>query len=253
MYNTVSHSTKQRNQLAFVVLDDEAPGGSLHRIDTSNNYTTEELANDLYFANGLAVSTDGSSIYVSETSAARIRKYDIESGMLEPFLDDIPVLTDNILVQDGEILVPGYTRNDTMEELMTNFSLLETFLEQDPAVVAAEFAAMIAPHGNLLVYDEATGNLKERIFQAERGKFTSASSAHKLGDGYLVGSSFFPGATWFKVTPPSTSDTSSSSSSSEDETEDKTIFSSAEENKNFQIMVCMFLSAVGTTAMLLIV
>ena len=216
----------------------------MHRLDISNNFESEELASDLYFANGLTTSTDGSYIYVSETSAARIRRFNIESGVLEPFLDDIPVLTDNILVQDGEILVPGYTRNNTMEAIMTDFTALDEFLAQGPSVVGPAFASMIAPHGNLLIYDEASGNLKERIFQGKGAKFTSASSAHKLGDGYLVGSSFFPGATWFRVV-----------SSEDEEGEEPTVvgeddaLSSAQQRFH---MGYIFVAFIGATALLFI-
>ena len=248
LYYTVSHSTKQRDQLPYVVLDDDAPGGTLHRLDTSNNYEMEELASGIYFANGLAASTDGLSIYVSETSAARIRRYEIETGILKPFLDDIPVLTDNILVQDGDLLVPGYTRNATMEALMTNLTALEEFLAQGPGVVGPAFSAMVAPHGNLLIYDEATGNLKERIFQGSGGKFVRASSAHKLGDGYLVGSSFFPGATWFRLAPTDEESTETGDGSTEEE-EEEVPSSAAKSHIGF-----MFLAAVvgaGATAMML--
>ena len=242
LYYTVSHDTVQRNELPYVVLDNMAPSGSLHRLDLSNNYESEELASDLYFANGLTVSSDESFIYVSETTAARIRRFNIESGVLESFLDDIPVLTDNILVQDGEILVPGYTRNATMEALMTDLTALDEFLAQGPSVVGPAFASMIAPDGNLLIYDEASGNLKQRIFQGKGGKFTSASSAHKLGEGYLVGSSFFPGATWFKVVSPEEQD-------EEKEVSEVDALSSAEQKFHMRHMV---LGTIGSAALLLI-
>ncbi len=198
LYYTITHSTKQRNQLPYVVLDDEQPSGSLHRLDTENNFETLELAEDFYFANGLAVSTDGKSLYVSETTAARIRRYDIEADELVAYLEDIPVLTDNIIVQDGELLVPGYTRDATMEELLRDPEALLEFLEQGPAVVGPAFKAMVKPHGNLLIYDEATAKIKDRYFQQPGGKFALASSAHKLGDGYLLGSVFVPAATWIR-------------------------------------------------------
>ena len=210
LYYTMSHSSKQRNQLPFVVLDVDQPSGSLHKLDTENNYETEEIANGIYFANGLAVSTDGLSIYVSETTAARIRRYDIASNQLLPYLDDIPVLTDNIIVQDGDLLVPGYTRDVAMEVLLKDPDAMMEFLGKGPAVVGPEFTAMVKPHGNLLVYDEATGKLKEKYFQNTGGKFALASSAHKLGDGYLVGSVFVPAAIWIRAVPSEDSDEVSS-------------------------------------------
>lgn len=203
IYYTITHSSKTRNQLPYVVLDNEQPGGSFHRLDKTN-YTTEQLADGVYFANGLASSTDGKSIYISETTAARILKYDIATGDIELFLENIPVLTDNIVVVvtqdgDGQILVPGYTRNADMEVLLKDPVALQAFLAQGPAVVALEFKSMILPHGNLLIYDEATGDLKERIFHKDM-QFALASSAHKLNENeYLVGSVFVPAATRFRV------------------------------------------------------
>jgi sugar lactone lactonase YvrE len=86
----------------------------------TTNYTTEQLGDGIYFANGLASSSDGSSIYISETTAARILKYDITSGTIKPFLEHIPILIDNIHVgqNNGELLVPGYTRNNNMETIL---------------------------------------------------------------------------------------------------------------------------------------
>ena len=130
----MTHSSKTRNQLSYVVFDDEMPDGSFHRMDISTNttnYTTEQLGDGIYFANGLASSSDASSIYISETTAARILKYDITSGTIEPFLEHIPILTDNIHVgqNNGELLVPGYTRNNNMETILKDPSTLSNFLK----------------------------------------------------------------------------------------------------------------------------
>jgi hypothetical protein len=134
LYYTMTHSSKTRNQLSYVVFDYEMPDGSFHRMDISTNttnYTTKQLGDGIYFANGLTSSSDGSSIYISETAAARILKYDITSGTIEPFLEHIPILTDNIYVgqNNGELLVPGYTHNNTMETILKDPSTLSDFLK----------------------------------------------------------------------------------------------------------------------------
>ena len=185
-----------------MVLDIDAPSGSLHRYDKSNpddSTNTELLADGIFFANGVAPSTDGTAIYISETTAARILRYDIASGTIELFLDNVPVLTDNIAVEDGQLLIPGYTRDEGIEVLLKDPMALQQFLAQPPGDVASQFQNSIKPHGNLLIYNETTLELVERIFNME-GKFAIASSAHKLDENeYLVGSAFVPAATRFRI------------------------------------------------------
>jgi len=194
LYYTVAHGAKQRYQLPYVFLDAEAPAGSLHRLDMTNDYNsfnTELLREGLYFPNGLAASPDGRFLYVAETTAARVLRYDIAAETLDPFLEDLPVLPSGLRVDAlGDLLVPGYTRNEAMETLLTDPAALADFLAQGPEAVETAFRAMVAPHGNLVVYEEeeATngGSPKERIFSdpaAPAGEgFASASSAHALAD-----------------------------------------------------------------------
>jgi len=198
IYYTVTHDSKQRNELPYVVMDSDAPRGTLHSYDTLTE-TTQLLSDGIFFANGIVASSNGEYIYVSETTAARIRKFHIKTLSMEEeyLIDDLPIFTDNIWVENGVLLVPGYWRNANLDSLLRSPDELTTFLAQSPAVVVPTFQSWIAPVGVLLLIDEDSGEITDTIFNNGTG-FALASSAHKLGeDEYIVGSVFVGAATRF--------------------------------------------------------
>lgn len=73
-----------------------------------NPYTEETsvLLDDLYFANGVALSADESYVLINETYRYRIRRYWLEgekAGQSEVFIDNLPGFPDNLsLSEDGE-------------------------------------------------------------------------------------------------------------------------------------------------------
>lgn len=77
-----------------------APGGT----------TPEVLLDGLRFANGLALSADGTFLVLAETSAYRLTRYWLtgpRAGRSEPFAEDLPGMPDNLWRSgpDGPILV----------------------------------------------------------------------------------------------------------------------------------------------------
>ncbi len=76
------------------------PHGRLLRYDPATG-KTEVLLGNLHFANGVAVSPDGSYVLVNETWKYRILKYWIggrEPGRAEVFADNLPGFPDNLAV-----------------------------------------------------------------------------------------------------------------------------------------------------------
>jgi len=74
------------------------PNGSLLAYNPKTRQTTV-LLDDLYFANGIAISPDQSFVLINETWKYRVRRYWLsgtKKGQSEIFLDNLPGLPDNI-------------------------------------------------------------------------------------------------------------------------------------------------------------
>ncbi|KAJ3426903.1 strictosidine synthase-related [Anaeramoeba flamelloides] len=201
IFYTDTHSFKQRNQLPYVVMDLDAPKG---RFYAYNKYTekTTLLADDLYFANGIALSSDHKKIYISETTGSRIRIFNIKKmKMLKNFLvSDLPILTDNIIVtKNKKLLVPGYWRHEELDNILKDESQLQELLNGKPSTYLIKFQSWIRPVGTILVVDEETGEIEQTIFD-NTGKFLLVSSVHPLDNGeFLCGSIMVPKAVRFKL------------------------------------------------------
>ncbi|KAJ6232377.1 strictosidine synthase-related [Anaeramoeba flamelloides] len=211
VFYTDSHTHKQRNQVPYVVMDLDSPAGSLNVYNWITGETTI-LADDFYFANGMALSSDGRYIYISETNAARIRKFNVFTMTMEEeyLASDLPVLTDNIYLEEepcvwfnchneGTLLVPGYWRQEALDDILRDSAAMAEFISTSPAVHLPIFQSWIVPVGVILELDESTGEIQRTIFD-NTGKFMLAASAHKLDeDEYIVGSVFAPFAIRFRL------------------------------------------------------
>lgn len=80
---------------------------------------TRILADGLSFANGIALSGDGHTLFVSETGRYRIWKLDARSGKREILFDNLPGYPDNLMRgRDGKIWVGLVKpRNPTIDKL----------------------------------------------------------------------------------------------------------------------------------------
>lgn len=80
---------------------------------------TRVLASGLSFANGIALSGDGRTLYVNETGRYRIWKIDAQSGRREILFDNLPGYPDNLMRgRDGKIWVGLVKpRNPTIDKL----------------------------------------------------------------------------------------------------------------------------------------
>ena len=97
------------------------PHGRLLRYTPSTG-KTEVLLDDMYFPNGVAVSTDGKYVLINETSKYRIIRYWItgpDAGIAEVFADNLPGFPDNLAVDDqGRYWVAFPTlRNSQLDSL----------------------------------------------------------------------------------------------------------------------------------------
>lgn len=57
---------------------------------------TKKIIDKLYCTNGIEVSPDGSSLYISEFGRYRIIRYDLKKGNVETVIDNLEGLPDNL-------------------------------------------------------------------------------------------------------------------------------------------------------------
>lgn len=84
------------------------PSGRLFRYDRQTKKNSV-LVDQLYFANGIALSPDEEFIVVSETAASRLTRYYIKgknAGTTDVFIDRLPGATDNLTPDANGIWVP---------------------------------------------------------------------------------------------------------------------------------------------------
>jgi sugar lactone lactonase YvrE len=94
------------------------PTGSLFRRDADG--TVSVLASDLYFANGVTLTADGSALVFAETTACRLSKYWLtgdRAGSITPLAIDLPGYPDNISTgRDGRIWVAMVSDRNRLNE-----------------------------------------------------------------------------------------------------------------------------------------
>ncbi len=109
--------------------------GMLVRRDPDGTVTV--LADDLKFANGLVLAPDESYLLVAETAGYRVRRFRLDGGRWEPFVDDLPGLPDNMsLGSDGLVWVAiAAPRNALLDTLLPRPGFLRTIVWNLPEAV----------------------------------------------------------------------------------------------------------------------
>lgn len=91
-------STKYREDELYYELMEHRPNGRLF-VYSPQTKEVKVLIEELYFANGVAVSPDSSYVLVTETNAYRVSRYWLSGSMkgtFDTFIDNLPGLPDNI-------------------------------------------------------------------------------------------------------------------------------------------------------------
>ncbi len=108
-------------EAALLDLMEHGPNGSVFAFDRTNG-ETRELLSGLHFANGVAISDDGSFLLIAETGGYRILKHWLagdDAGVTEVLLDNLPAFPDNIKNGLNGRFWIGFAspRNRAMDEL----------------------------------------------------------------------------------------------------------------------------------------
>lgn len=164
-------SSKYSQEEYLLDMIESQPYGRLLSYNPKNKIT-KVLLNNLYFANGVAVSKKGDFILVNETYRYRVIRYWLEgekAGKKEIFLNNLPGFPDGISSDsDGNFWLALFTvRNKIMDSIhpfpiiKKIFALLPKFLWPGPRPYG--LVLKISPEGKILKsYQDPSGkNVKE--------------------------------------------------------------------------------------------
>ncbi|MBI5582464.1 MAG: SMP-30/gluconolactonase/LRE family protein [Deltaproteobacteria bacterium] len=181
IYFTDASDKYGQNEYLYDLLE-ARPHGRLMRL----NPTTGEikvLLSDLYFANGVALSSREDFVLVNETYRYRITRYWLkgpQAGTSEVFLDNLPGFPDNITSnRKGTFWLALFTvRNGTVDRLHP-YPFLKSLLSKLPKALWPQ----PKPYGLVLALDE-NGQIVKSL-QEPTGKHLREITSAREYDGYL--------------------------------------------------------------------
>ncbi len=158
------------------------PTGRLIRRDTDG--TTTQLVSGLAFANGVALNTDESSVFVAETARYRIQRHWLsgeKAGTTEVFRENLPGFPDNISYSNGTLWVAFASPRNPSVDAMSNKPILKK--------VAVKLPDALQPkplrHGMVMGFDEA-GEVTHN-FQDPSGKVAITTGVREANGSLYIG------------------------------------------------------------------
>ncbi|TDZ96397.1 SMP-30/gluconolactonase/LRE family protein [Mycobacteroides salmoniphilum] len=143
------------------------PSGRLFRRDPDG--TVECIFDDLYFANGLSISPDGSHLFYAETgnySVSKLALTGAQQGQREPVLENLPGFPDNIskFTADRAWIALSNPRSTALDKLASSPPVVRKLLWRMPERLhpqpeTAIWAIAIDPAGTIV--DEIRGTRKD--------------------------------------------------------------------------------------------
>lgn len=135
VYFTDASSRFPPDELLFDLLE-ARPWGRLLRYDPDSG-RTEVLLDDLYFANGVALSADERFVLVTETYRYRVRRYWLtgeRAGTSDVFLDRLPGFPDNITAtEDGRFWLALYSvRKPLVDKTLHPYPWVKSLMAKVP-------------------------------------------------------------------------------------------------------------------------
>lgn len=158
------------------------PYGRFMRYDPGTQ-TVSVLLNDLYFANGVALSENEDFVLINETYRYRIVRYWLKgphSGKKEVFIDNLPGFPDNISRNSrGRFWLALFTVRNPLMDRLHSFPFLKTQLSKLPPVLWPK----PKPYGLVLELD-ARGRIVQSLHDPT-GKHLKEITSAVERDGFL--------------------------------------------------------------------
>ena len=162
--------------------------------------TTRVVAHGLSFANGIALSSDGQSLFVNETGRYRIwkidgraRDVDVASGspQAQVLLDNLPGYPDNLMRgRDGRIWVGLFRPRNPAADSLAGWPFLRKVLLRLPR----SLLPLGKPYGHVFAIDES-GNVLEDL-QDPSGAYPETTGATETADRLYIHSLHAPAIGW---------------------------------------------------------
>jgi len=157
------------------------PHGALYSYDPSNK-TTNLLLDDLYFANGVAISSDESFLFINETSNYSFSKYWLKGpkkGTREFVNDNLPGFPDNVTHGESGTfwLTLVAPRQKSLDDMMPKPKMRSMFMKLPKSMHPA------ATHYGCVVGLDENGQVNHN-FQSSHPKFVEITSVTEH-DGWI--------------------------------------------------------------------
>jgi len=193
-----SDASDKYSQPDFMLdLIEARPHGRLLVFDPATG-ETEMLLDDLYFANGIALSDDEDFVLVNETGRYRVTRYWLKgekAGTSDVFIDNLPGFPDGISAgTDGTfwLAIPS-PRNPVMDKAHPNPWLKELIVK------LPEFMQPAAIKQGVVVALSETGAVKHTYHDTDGSAVYMVTSVEQVGDTLYLGSLTAPQIVRLKI------------------------------------------------------
>ena len=184
-FSDASYKWSHRNQAAEEVLE-SAPNGRLVKYDINSGECSVVL-NELFFANGIAVSPDETYVLVNETMRYRVKRVYVRgprAGDVEVFINNLPGFPDGISTgTDGIFWLAIFAPRNKILDFAGRRPWLRKMLYRLPDSLKPKPKR----HPFVLGLD-AAGNIVHNLQDADGVDFSKTTSAEQVGDWLYVGS-----------------------------------------------------------------
>ena len=158
------------------------PSGALHKFNLNTMQDTV-IRDNLFFANGVAVTDDGKFVFVVETFLNRILKINIKTGEEEEFVTHIPAFPDGIsLSPDGNVWVSCVSPLSPLRALIP-FPTGRLILSHLLPIVRL----FVKSHGLVIKFDTSTAEVLNVLMDPTGEKVSSTSSSIEFNNRLYIG------------------------------------------------------------------
>lgn len=188
IYFSDSSSKYGPNQFKRAILEHEANGRLLVYYPATK--TVHRLLGGLFFANGVALSSDQRFVLVNETGAYRVTRYWLDgprAGSADIFIDNLPGFPDGISSNGkGTFWIALFAPRDDIVDALMPWPVVRRLVARLPDYLLPETKR----YGFVLGLDYG-GNVVQNL-QDPAGAFAPITSVQQFGDALYFGSLYMP-------------------------------------------------------------